>query len=126
MELEGNEKILKNISKGIGISLIASVIMLFVFAVVLTYTNVSEEAINPVIIVITGISIFIGSSIGNSKIKKNGLINGGAIGGIYLILLYIISSIIGGEFSLSKGAIIFILVGIIFGVLGGIIGVNKK
>ena len=114
------------ILKGIGIAIIATMLLLLIFSFILTYTDVSEEAINPVIIVITGISIFIGSSIGNSKIKKNGLINGGVIGGIYLVLLYLISSIIGGEFSLSKGAIIFILVGIIFGVLGGIIGVNKK
>ena len=126
MELEGNAKILKNISKGIGISLIASVIMLFVFAIVLTYTNVSESVETPVIIVVTGISILIGSSIGNAKIKQNGILNGSLIGGGYILLLYIISSLLNWRFNLNLQSVIMIAVGMAFGILGGIIGVNKQ
>lgn len=126
MELEGNAKILKNISKGIVISLIASVIMLLVFAVVLTYTNVSESVETPVIIVVTGISILIGSSIGNAKIKQNGILNGSLIGGGYILLLYIISSLLNWRFSLNLQSVIMIIVGMVFGILGGIIGVNKR
>ena len=126
MELEGNAKILKNISKGIGISLIASVIMLFVFAIVLTYTNVSESVETPVIIVVTGISILIGSSIGNAKIKQNGILNGSLIGGGYILLLYIISSLLNWRFNLNLQSVIMIAVGMVFGILGGIIGVNKQ
>ena len=126
MELEGNAKILKNISKGIGISLIASVIMLFVFAIVLTYTNVSESVETPVIIVVTGISILIGSSIGNAKIKQNGILNGSLIGGGYILLLYIISSLLNWRFDLNLQSVIMIAVGMVFGILGGIIGVNKQ
>ena len=58
--------------KGVGIAFIVTLIALVIFSLVLTYTNVSESVINPVIMIITGISILIGSSIGNSKIKKNG------------------------------------------------------
>ena len=56
------ENTITNIAKGVGIALLASLILLLVFAIVLTYTNVSENIINPVIIVITAISILIGSS----------------------------------------------------------------
>ena len=48
---------IKNIFKGVAISLISTMILLFVFSVILTYTNVSENTITPVIIVITAISI---------------------------------------------------------------------
>lgn len=119
-------KTLINILKGVGISLIATVIMLIIFSIILTYTNIQESAINPVIMIITAISILIGSSLGNIKIKKNGLINGGLIGGIYIITIYLISSILNWKFSLNIQSVIMIITAIVFGILGGIIGVNKK
>lgn len=124
--MERENKSLVNISKGIFISFISTIIFLLIFSVILTYTNVTESAINPVIIIITAISIFIGSSISNIKIGKNGLLNGGIIGGIYMILIYTISSILNWKFSLNVQSVIFIFVGIIFGILGGIVGVNKR
>ena len=119
-------KTIKNIAKGVGISLISTCIMLFIFAVLLTYTDISENIIDTVIIIITAISILIGSSIGNLKIKKNGLLNGAIIGGTYILIIYLISSILNWRFSLNIQSIIMIIIGILFGILGGIIGVNKK
>lgn len=121
-----DNKTLINILKGVGISLIATVIMLIIFSILLTYTNIQESAINPVIMIITAISILIGSSLENIKIRKNGLINGGIIGGIYIIIIYLISSILNWRFSLNVQSLIMIAVAIIFGILGGIIGVNRK
>lgn len=73
-------KFIINILKGVGISLITTVVLLIIFSIILTYTNIQENVINPVIMIITAISILIGSSLVNIKIKKNGLINGGIIG----------------------------------------------
>lgn len=120
------EDTITNIAKGVGISLLTTFILLLVFATILTYTEISETIINPVIIVITAISILIGSSIGNIKIKKNGLLNGALIGGIYIVTIYLISSILNWKFGLQMQSIIMIGIGMIFGILGGIIGVNKK
>ena len=47
----------KNIFKGVGISLILTIILLFIFSLILAYTNVNENTIRPVIIVVTAISI---------------------------------------------------------------------
>jgi len=114
-----------NIIKGVIISIIFTLIFLLVFSIILTYTNLSEDFIAPVIIVITAISIFIGSSIGNIKMKKNGMLNGALVGGIYLLSIYLLSSIINQDFSLSMQSIIIIIAGMICGMFGGIIGVNK-
>ncbi len=119
------ENIMLNITKGVVISLIITLVLLFIFAIVLTYTQVSQSISNPVIIVITAISILMGSSIGNRKIKKNGLLNGALIGGIYMFTIYLISSILNWRFGLEIQSIIMIMVGMLFGILGGIIGVNK-
>lgn len=112
--------------KGLGIAFIITFIFLLILAIVLTYTNASEDIINPTIITITAISILIGSSISNMKIKKNGLINGGIVGGLYIILIYLFSSILNESFTLTIQSIVMIVIGIAFGVLGGIIGVNKS
>lgn len=123
---EGILKNFKYILKGVIISIISTLIFLFIFSIILTYTNVSEQLINPFIIVVTAISIFIGSSIGSLKLQKQGLLNGALIGGIYLISLYLISGIINNNFSISTQSIILIIAGMICGMFGGIIGVNKK
>jgi putative membrane protein (TIGR04086 family) len=125
VQLKENNMII-NIIKGVGTALISTLILLIIFSVVLTYTSIQENTINPVIMIITAISILIGSTIGNDRIKKNGLLNGGLIGGLYILIIYLISSILNWKFSLNIQSIIMIAIGIIFGILGGIIGVNKS
>lgn len=125
MQINEN-KTLINILKGVGISLIFTLVMLIIFSIILTYTNIQENVINPVIMIITAISILIGSSLGNIKIRKNGLINGGIIGAVYIIIIYLISSILNWRFSLNIQSVIMIIAAVVFGILGGIIGVNRK
>lgn len=120
------ENYIITIGKGVIFAIITTLICLFLFSIVLTYTNVPESTIAPVIIVVTGISILIGSSLATVKIKKNGLINGAIIGGIYIAIIYLLSSILNTGFALNMSAIIMIIVGIIAGILGGIVGVNIK
>lgn len=112
--------------KGTALSFVFTLLSLFLLAIALTFTNVSENIIQPAIIIITAISIFIGSSIGNIKMNKNGILNGAIISILYLFILYILSSSIIGDFSLNIQSIIILIMGIVFGILGGIIGVNKK
>ena len=125
MEKNENNNIF-NILKGVGISIIFTLILLLIFSAILTYTNLSEQTIQPIIIVLTAISILLGSSIGNFKIKKNGILNGAIITVLYFVILYLICSLITMNFSINSQMLIIIAVGIIFGILGAIIGVNKK
>lgn len=108
------------IVKGIVISYIITFLLLFIFSVLLTYTNINESMIAPVILMITVISILVGSSIISSKIKRNGLINGAIVGLVYIAILYLISSFIQTGFSLNLYAILMI----IFSILAGMIRRN--
>ena len=114
------------IIRGVLISFLFTICMLTIFSVLLVYTNLSEETIKPVIITITGISILIGSSIGTRKLHKNGLISGGVIGSSYILMLYLISSIISSNFAINWISVVMIIIGLIGGVFGGIVGVNVK
>jgi len=129
VEIINDNEFKKNIiriSKGSIIAIILTVILLLIFALLLTYTPISENTINPVIIVISGISILVGSSISTLKIRKNGLVNGALVGLIYILTIYLISSITGTGFAINIYSLIMIIVSIITGMIGGIIGVNLK
>ncbi len=123
---DDKQEILKALGKGLLISFIITILILLIFSIILTFTNISEKMIVPVIIISTAISILIGSSISNIRIKKNGILNGALIGGGYILILYLLSSILNARFNLNIQSIIMISVGVVFGILGGIIGVNKR
>ena len=110
--------------KSIIISFGITIISLFIFSIILTFTNVPENIMNPVIIIISMISVLVGSSFYTIKLKKNGIINGMSVGLLYIILLYILSSIIYGSFNLNIGSILMIGLSLLSGMIGGIIGVN--
>lgn len=114
------------IASGITISILLTLVLLFIFSIILTYTEVSESTITPVIIGITGVSILAGSSITTAKIKQKGIINGMIVGGIYIFLIYLISSILSTGFSLNIYSGIMMIIGILAGAIGGIVGVNLK
>lgn len=127
--IENNSKKLmdKSIIKvfmGSLIALIITVISLLVVSIILTYTDVSENIITVSVIVISALSILIGSIISALNIKKNGIINGALVGFIYMITIYLLSSIFIAGFNVNMQSIIMIVVSIFAGMLGGIIGVN--
>lgn len=124
METFEKNNIFLKILKGVGISFAFTLICLTIFSALLTYTSLSESLIQPVVISVTGISILAGSFFATRKVGKNGIIKGIAVGLIYILLIYLTSSIAGGNFALTIGSMIMILIGILCGAIGGIIGVN--
>lgn len=118
---ENNQLI--NIFSGIIKSFIITFILIIILSAVLVNTNISEDIIGPAIFVITCISILVGAM---SSIRKNGIVYGGIVGIAYVLTIYLLSSILGGEFGLTINSLILIILSILSGMLGGIIGVNIK
>ena len=120
---EKNKNIV-NILKGTVISILLSLILLTIYSALLSFTNISENTMTTVVLVITGISILLGSSMSSINIKRQGMLNGGLVGLIYVLLIYLLSSIFLAGFQFNLNSIIMIAVGILTGMIGGIIGVN--
>lgn len=118
-----NNNIVKVI-KGSIIAFLISIMLLFIFASLLVYTNIQENTIKPVVIIISIISILVGSSLSSIKIKRKGIVNGALVGTIYIMVIYILSSICFVGFELNLKSIIMIISSIISGMIGGVIGVN--
>ena len=65
IKIRGGERMIKTmldnnfvrILKGIAISGIITFVLLFIYSIILTYTNIGENTIAPVIILITAVSI---------------------------------------------------------------------
>lgn len=117
---------LKCIFKGILISNIVTIVFILLFSLILVKTNFKEQYINLVLIIISSVSILIGTSISTIKMKKYGIINGIIISSMYMIILYIFSSIVNNNFSINMSSIYMLITGIFLGSLGGVIGVNIK
>ena len=115
---------LTSILKGFIISLILTIIFIWIYALLLVKTNIQESTIAPVVITISGISVLIGSSIACLHIKKNGILNGACIGGMYYAVIYVLSSIALCGFAINVKSLIMIVIGVLLGGIGGIIGVN--
>lgn len=122
-KLENNKNI-GRIIKGSVTAIIVSLVLLLVYATLLSYTNISETTMTPVVITISGVSILIGSTISSLKIKKQGMLNGALVGLIYILFIYILSSMLLIGFEINTKSLIMMLVSTFAGMIGGIIGVN--
>ena len=112
------------ICKGVLISVLLTLVLIFAFSILLTYTEIPESTMEPGIILINVISVLLGSSICTIKINSKGILNGGIVGVVYILILYLLSAILYKKFSLNMESLIMIIGSTIAGIIGGIIGVN--
>lgn len=121
-----SDKTIFRIIKGSSVSVGITILALFLFACLLTFTNIQENTIVPVVIVISAISILIGSTICTRKVNKNGMLQGAVVGFLYIFTIYLLSSITGSGFGLTLDSIIMIIASMLAGLVGGVIGVNMR
>ena len=119
-----NVKRMAIIFKNVVLAYIITLVLFVLYSFVLTFTSVPESSI-PLFTFVTGmISVFIGSSMAVIKIKEKGMVNGALVGLIYILILYLLSSIFSTGFGVNGYAFSMILFNVIIGMIGGIIGVN--
>lgn len=112
--------------KGIAISMILSLLMMLILSMVLSFSSVKENVIMPTVIFISAFSILVSSFLVAKRIESKGIIYGSLLGLIYMLMLYLLSSILNFDFSLNTNAVVMITFGIVGGAIGGVLGVNLK
>ncbi len=115
---------MEKLLKGVLLSLLLSLFLIFVLSILISNTQLSEKIIKPSIIGISSFSVMLGGFFVSKNKKEKGLLNGAILGGIYIMILYIISLFISESFAITMNSVIMMILGIIGGMLGGIIGVN--
>lgn len=121
---KSNINILKLILSSV-VSVIVSLGLILIFALVIKWFNLGDAVINPVNIVIKLLSIALGVFIA-TKDGSRGLIKGAIIGVIYIVCCYVIFSSLLGSFSFSLSNVWDILFGAISGAILGIMFVSIK
>lgn len=113
---------LKEVCLSIGMTLI----MILILSIVLSFSEIKENVIMPTVIFMSSFSILVGGFLVAKKMNEKGIVYGSLLGLIYMVILYLISSILNFDFSLNVNAVIMIALGIVGGAIGGVLGVNLK
>ena len=114
------------ILKNVALSYIITVILLLVFAFLLTYTDISADIVSPTVFLITVLSIMLSGILNGRNTSEKGWLSGILSGLLYMIILYVLGIIIFSDISLNTNGILMLICGMLFGAIGGIIGINNK
>ena len=107
------------------ISLIITLVLILVFALILKFTSVPNSAIAPINMMIKAISVAIGAII-LTRNGERGMIRGAILGLIFSIVSFVVFSIMVGSFSINIGLVADIAFSAIVGAVVGIISVNRR
>ena len=115
---------LKAVFSGSLISLILTVILIFICAIIYYFSNISQSVVNLIIFFIVILSVFWGSFITSKNVSSRGFLYGLMTAVFYFIIIISAAFIINKNFSLSGNILSMLGGGICAGILGGILGVN--
>lgn len=115
-----------SILQGILVSYLITVPTFMLFALLLTGIDFPERLITPAVVITTVISVLFAGSTATRGVKSKGWLNGGAVGFVYMLILYIISSLVFNNFIIDRYVITMVIIGVLAGAIGGIVGINLK
>lgn len=111
---------------GVAIAYAITCIVLIVYALLLTYTSVSEKNMSLVVILATIISVAIAGFDTARCAKEKGWFWGLIAGFIYAVILIIISAIVSKTSIASVGTLTILIISLASGAIGGMLGINSK
>lgn len=115
-----------NLVKGLAIAYAITSIIFIGYAILLTYTAMTEKHIALVAIICTVISTVVAGFDSARGAKSKGLVWGIMAGLGYTIILFLIGIFLGNGFLFDGGKITTLLLSLAGGGVGGILGINVK
>ena len=119
-------KIYGSAIKSLIVSLLFTALMVLLCAVLITYTDFQDKWTGIISLAVSGICCFyMGIKVSRST-EKNGMIWGLISAVIYIISVFLIISLIAEKTWSLESYAFGIVISLIFGISGGILGVNVK
>lgn len=115
-----------SVIRGIIVSYVITIPVFILFALILTNTEFPEKYISTVVVITTIISVLTAGSASTRGLKSKGWLNGSVIGFVYMLVLYLLGSLIFKNFTIDKYVITMTIIGVLTGAIGGILGINIK
>lgn len=117
---------LKAVLKGIGVAYAITVIVFIAYAVLLTYTEITEKNIDLIVMVTVVVSVLIAGFDSARGASDKGWLWGMGAGLIYVLIMFFVGFCVVPEYSLGSESVMHLVLGLAGGGLGGIIGINIK
>lgn len=112
--------------KGALIAVVVTVGVFLVFALLLSYTGLSEDTVRYVVYITEALGAFLAGIVPAKKIRRRGILTGGLCGVLYMAIIWVVTSLISDGFYFNLHLLIMLVTSLAAGALGGIVGVNTK
>lgn len=112
--------------KGSLISYVVTIFIFIVYAMLLTYTETTEENTQLVVMTTTVISMLFSGFISARGFKSKGLLYGMLAGLIYAIIMIMVGLCVLPKIAVTSKFMIILILSICAGGVGGILGINTK
>ena len=111
----------KSICKGVLCAVIVTLLFILAFALIVQLTGLSNQAISPVMQVVKVICIFVAVIIALKPAKSKGWLYGALVGLLYMVLTFLIFSLLDGKFTIGFSALNDLLFQTLIGLVSGVI-----
>ena len=111
--------------KGFIWAFVLTFILLAIGALIVSYTNVSEDLIPAISLTCVVISAAIGGMKTAKTAGSKGYLKGALCGLVYVLVIYTVASLVSDTFAFTSHTLLLFIIGAVVGALGGIIGINS-
>lgn len=115
---------ISSLFNGLLASIIVTVLAFILLALIMANTDFPQRLITPAVVLTTIVSVLTAGSVSTRGIHSKGWLNGGIVGLIYMVILYLVSSLVYNDFTIDKYVITMTAIGVLAGAIGGIVGIN--
>lgn len=115
---------LTKVTKGVLRAAVITTILLVIYAIIMTFTDVSKQVTSVYYLLVTCLSVIYGAIYSAKKNNKNGWLVGMLVAFLYMLLLYIISAVIFKDVSLGTKELLRMAIAVMVGALSGMLGIN--
>lgn len=121
-----NSKGLSSLAKGTVFAYFITLVVFIIYGALLTYTNMTEENLQMVVMITTVFSVLVSGFISARGVSSKGLLFGMLAGLVYAIIMIMIGFCVLPVINFSFKLLMIFILSICSGGVGGIIGINLK
>lgn len=124
--MEITKKQIKHMTVGLLMAYAITSIVLLGYALLITYTNLSERSLPTVVAITTVLSVMVAGFDAARGAQTRGWLWGMVAGAVYVVIMAIIMVTMLPDFAVGVRTLTIIALGIAGGGLGGIFGINLR
>lgn len=123
---DSKSNIFNSMVKGVCLSYAITAIIFIIYAILITYTEMTEKNIQTVSLITTVISVIFAGFTTSSSADNKGWLWGMMAGFLYAVIMILIGLCLSPGISFSSKTVMIIIISLSGGGFGGILGINLK